>query len=307
MKSMNESFSDGVYYIQQVAEITGLSKQLIRKWEERYQLVHPKRLDNGYRIYNDEDINILLTVKALTEQGHSVRQAALFAKTENLSTKIEVRHERILTHEHETMNDYVLQLLQNGTHCNEQGMSFALQQAYHHFGLERFIKSVTIPFLKEVGHRWENKQWSEYQEGLASLVVRDFLIQIRRNFQYKDNSPLLLGACLPNEQHEVPLYILLLQTMLKGWKTIVIGASPAPGSIESIVENLKPKKVLLSATTTIPFIKDPQLLEKLDHFASIHENIDFYLGGPGTFAYTSGMQLSSIQITNDIEDVLNDK
>jgi hypothetical protein len=85
-----------------------------------------------------------------------------------------------------------------------------------------------------------------------------------------------------------PCIYYCLQTMLKGWKTIVIGASPAPGSIESIVENLKPKnkKVLLSATTTIPFIKDPQLLEKLDHFASIHENIDFYLGGPGTFAYT---------------------
>ena len=33
------------YNITQVSEITGLSKQVIRKWEERYQIVEPMRLD----------------------------------------------------------------------------------------------------------------------------------------------------------------------------------------------------------------------------------------------------------------------
>lgn len=50
---------------------------------------------------------------------------------------------KIIRRTNEIMNDYVLQLLQNGSHCNEKGISFALQQAYHHFGLERFIQSVT--------------------------------------------------------------------------------------------------------------------------------------------------------------------
>ena len=77
---MDQSSLKGAYYIQQVADITGISKQVIRKWEERYQLIQPTRLDNGYRIYSDKDINTLLTVKALAEQGHSIKQAALLAK-----------------------------------------------------------------------------------------------------------------------------------------------------------------------------------------------------------------------------------
>ena len=194
--------------------------------------------------------------------------------------------------------------------CNEQGMNLTLQQAYHHFGLDTFLTSVVIPFLKEVGHRWEKGQWSEYQESLASLVVRDFLIQIRRNFQYREDAPLILGACLPYEQHEVPVHIILLQVMLRGWKTILIGASPAPGSIESFVQKLKPKKVLLSATTTIPFNQNPHLLENLDQFAAHYKDTEFYLGGAGSIEYTRDMKFNALHVTNSIEDlfeVFNEK
>lgn len=67
-----------LYFIKQVSEITGLSKLVIRKWEERYQIVIPKRLDNGYRVYTEADVTKILSVKDLTDQGYSVKQAAFF-------------------------------------------------------------------------------------------------------------------------------------------------------------------------------------------------------------------------------------
>ncbi|WP_243387179.1 MerR family DNA-binding transcriptional regulator [Bacillus kexueae] len=47
---MSKKIDERTYHIQQVLNLTGLSKQVIRKWEERYQIVQPQRLDNGYRI-----------------------------------------------------------------------------------------------------------------------------------------------------------------------------------------------------------------------------------------------------------------
>lgn len=302
---MNKALQQGVYNIQQVADITGLSKQAIRKWEERYKVVQPKRLENGYRIYSDKDINTLLTVKSLAEQGHSIKQAALMATIDNDPLVEELSEEYSQQLEHDVMNDYVLQLLQNAKHCNEQGMGLQLQQAYHHFGLEKFLTAVVVPFLKEIGQQWSKKTINEFQEGLASIVVRDFLIGIRRNFHFQEQAPIVVGACLPNEQHEVPVHIILLQAMMKGWKTILIGASPAPGSIEAMVEKLKPKKVLLSATTTLPFIDDPELLGRLDHFAGENKNIEFYLGGAGSIEFMKGKLLSNIHVTNEIEEVLH--
>jgi MerR family transcriptional regulator, light-induced transcriptional regulator len=294
---------NGIYSIQQVADITGLSKQLIRKWEERYDIVHPRRLDNGYRTYTEKDINKLLTVKTLSNQGHSIKHAALILKEQNLDEEIFKTSDFTSNSPHEGWNDYVLELLQYGANCQEQGLNLSLQQAYHQLGLEECIKNVIIPFLKEVGNRWEKGEWSEFQETLSSHAVRDFLVQVRRNFPIRDTAPFIIGACLPHERHEVPLHILLLQVMLKGYKTLMIGASPAPGTIESLVTKLRPKMVLLSATTTIPFKEDPNILERLDQFAECNSDIDFYLGGAGSIEYATGKNLKAIHITNSMENL----
>ena len=92
--------------------------------------------------------------------------------------------------------------------------------------------------------------------------------------------------------------------MMKGWKTILVGASPAPGAIESLVVKLNPAKVLLSASTTLPFENGVDLLDRLDQFAVDNKQIDFYLGGTGGLIYAKDKTLRAIQVTNSIEEVL---
>lgn len=194
--------------------------------------------------------------------------------------------------------------MREGTECNDLGMNIILQNAYYQNGLADFLQNVVSPFLEEVGDRWERSEWGEYQESLASLVVRDYLVQLRRSFPIKSQAPTLLGACLPYEQHDIPVLINLLQTMLKGWNTILLGASPAPGAIESTIEKLKPAKVMLSIITSFPFEKDPLVLSKLDQFPS-HSQSKFYLGGSGVAQIPSEIKLQFIQITHSLEDILD--
>ncbi|HLO13157.1 MAG TPA: MerR family transcriptional regulator [Pseudoneobacillus sp.] len=299
---MSQSPVNGFYSIQQVADITGISKQLVRKWEERYEIVQPKRLDNGYRVYTEKDINTILRVKTLSEEGYSIKQAANIIATNTPSEVPPILKPIVLK---EGMNEFVIDLLHNGTHWNEEGINYVLQQAYHQLGLESAINTVIIPFLKEVGNRWEKGEWDESQESFASILVRDFLVRIRRNFQMRDDAPLVLGACLPFERHEIPVLLLLLKFMLRGYRTIMVGSSPAPGAMESIIKSLKPAKVLLSAITTKPFEEHPTLLEDLEQFAATQPTIDFYLGGSGSLVYTEGKQLKSIRVTNEVVEILD--
>ncbi|MGG0855877.1 MerR family transcriptional regulator [Metabacillus fastidiosus] len=298
MKQINDEMT---YNITQVANITGLSKQVIRKWEERYEVISPKRLDNGYRVYSEKEVNTLLYMKSLIEKGQTVKQAATYT---NKQLEIEPLEQAKNTNLYNTPDKYLYSLLSDSTLCNEDNVNRILQQAYHSYGLETFLNSIIIPFLKEVGQRWSDGRWGEYQEALASLAIRDFLVQLRRNFQFNDNAPLLLGACLPHERHEIPLHIILLQCMLQGWKTVILGPSPAPNAIESTVEQLKPKKVILSAVTLIPFEENTQLLQELDEFAGKHTNTKFYIGGPGAIQYAEKVELEFIQVTNNIHDIL---
>lgn len=298
---MIQSEEKKTYTIQQVSDMTGLSKQVIRKWEERYKVIQPMRLENGYRIYNQGDVTTLLQVKKLSEQGHTIKQAALLVK--DLPEKPEIITDEN-TSRMEQWNEYVLQLLEKGRHCDEIELNLILKEAYHHVGLDRFLNQIVVPFLKEVGNKWEKKEWDTYQESVSSLVVRDFLVQIRRNYQYRENAPFVLGACLPHEHHEVPLHLVMMRFMMKGWKTQLVGASPAPGAIESLVNKLKPQVVVLSATTTIPFESEPDLLKRLDQFAESHQDIKFYLGGQGVDTYQTDYQPKSLVLTSSIDDIL---
>ncbi|RST75423.1 MerR family transcriptional regulator [Siminovitchia acidinfaciens] len=292
----------GLYYIKQVADMTGLSRQVIRKWEERYGLIEPKRLENGYRVYSQTDINKLLKAKKLTEQGQPIKQASEIVKAlfeQNGQLVNEIPDKKM----YEPLNEFVLDLLEKGARCSEIGLQFTLQQAYGKLGLEQFISSIAIPFLKEVGDKWERGEWDEYQEAVSSLIFRDYLVQIRRNYWQNPESPFALGACLPNEQHEIPLHLLLLQAMIKGWKTQLIGASPAPQSIQSLVDRIMPDIVLLSATTTAPFDHDPSLFSTMENFAASKPSIEFYIGGEGASRYLENKKTTSIHLVRSLDEV----
>ncbi|UJL46163.1 MerR family transcriptional regulator [Virgibacillus sp. NKC19-16] len=292
--------NNGKYYVKEIASITGLSKQLIRKWENRYGVIKPVRLKNGYRLYGDDDLNMLFKIKHYRSQGYSTKSAVQFAQNDQKQEAEIVRKQML-----KDVDDFVLRLLEYGDSCNEIHLNHILQQAYHYYGLDAFLEKVVTPFLKIVGDRWEIGEWDAYQESVVSLVVRDFLIQIRRNFQYADHAPMALGACLPGEQHEIPVHIILLKLMMRGWKTTLVGTSPAKNSIQALIHHLQPEIVLLSATTTTPFDEHPYLLEELDQFAGQQNEIYFYLGGKGSIAHAATSELYNIQITNTLDDMKN--
>jgi len=74
---MNAKASKGNGYgIGAVAKLTGLTDHTIRVWERRYGAVVAKRAVNGRRIYEPADVDKLIILKRLTDQGMSIGQIA---------------------------------------------------------------------------------------------------------------------------------------------------------------------------------------------------------------------------------------
>ena len=69
------------YRIKTVASMTGLSTHAIRKWEERYHLVHPQRGPNGYRTFTEDDVQFLLYLKSQLTNGETIGQLAESGET----------------------------------------------------------------------------------------------------------------------------------------------------------------------------------------------------------------------------------
>jgi DNA-binding transcriptional MerR regulator/methylmalonyl-CoA mutase cobalamin-binding subunit len=65
-----------MYTIKEASARTGIGAPLIRAWERRYGVVKPTRTPSGYRLYDDATIDVLLTMRALTESGWTASEAA---------------------------------------------------------------------------------------------------------------------------------------------------------------------------------------------------------------------------------------
>lgn len=284
------------FSIQQVSEMTGLSKQVIRKWEDRYGIIHPKRLDNGYRVYSQFEVDLLKKTSQFSEQGYSIKQAATLANDylhQNESNPISISSNEF--------DHYINVLEAYGETGNDVMLMQTLQHIYLSHGITDCLQYVVVPFLQRIGDLWCEKKWAEYQEAICSSTIRDFLANLRRTIVLPKEAPLIVGSCLPFERHENPMHILLLQCMLKGYRTIMLGAAPAPSAIESTVLMTKPKYVLLTGSTNAILLDEGASLIKLDQFAGKHLDTKFYIGGAVATDIASKLGLQHIQVANSLD------
>jgi len=61
--------------IKDVAEQTGLAAGTIRMWEQRYGFPDPARTSSGYRMYSEDDVDLLRRVISFRDRGLSVPAA----------------------------------------------------------------------------------------------------------------------------------------------------------------------------------------------------------------------------------------
>lgn len=278
------------YTIQQVAQKTGLSKQVIRKWETRYNVIQPARLANGYRTYTEAELTILQRTQQFVKDGYTIAEAAERAKQTMLSAS-----QPFSTL---TAHDFLQALESVGARADEQQLMQLLHKAHHTLGLLTMIDTVIVPFLLRVGQLWCDRTWTEYQEAISSQTIRDFLANARRQIFVAEDAPLIIGSCLPEERHEIPMQLLLLRCALTGYKTLMLGPAPAPRAIEQAVQQKLPIAILLSVSTST----SEAILAPLERFARTTD-VPFFLGGHGTDHLP--ISLTHIHVNNHLHSILN--
>ena len=287
------------FSIQQVSEMTGLSKQVIRKWEDRYAIITPQRLENGYRVYSQFEVDLLRKTVEFIEQGYAIKQAATLAHESFMQSQEAVQK----ISQANPFAHYIAQLVEYGAAGDDVMLIQTLQQVHLTHGIDRCLNEVVVPFLRRVGDLWCEKKWGEYQEAISSSTVRDFLASLRRTIILPANAPLIVGSCLPFERHENPMHILLLRCMLKGYRTIMLGAAPAPTAIESTVLMTQPKYVFLTGSTDAIMQDDGEAIRVIDTFAAQYPHIEFYIGGAAIEKNAAQLKLKHLHEVHSLDNI----
>ena len=202
----------------EVQEKTALSRKAIEYYEEK-GLVHPKKLENGYRDYSDGDVEVLKKISLLRNLGLSISEIALY-----LDSKEEVLASILRRKEHELdickKRKNVLKLIVKGESLDLINDELAIIEAQEtiydtlirifpgYFG--QLIFSSYKIFLNESLNKDEEAAFNEYIKFLDSLPnfdlskeEKDYIETISSSFDMKTLDDVNKGKLIAIENSKI--------------------------------------------------------------------------------------------------------
>jgi MerR family transcriptional regulator, light-induced transcriptional regulator len=254
----------GLLRIGEVSRRSGVSPELLRAWERRYGLLHPTRSTGGLRLYSPEDLERVRAMQHHLSTGLAAAEAAALAAASSLESAdppvppVPARRE-------------LEAALSAFDEARAQGVIDSTLAATT---LDTALSDFFMPYLRELGERWQRGEASVAQEHFASSVLRGRLLGLARGWD-RGLGPRILLACAPGEQHDLGLIAFGLALRARGWRIGYLGADTPLESVASAASAFEPAFIVISSVTPELFSANRRELRALGHDYSLA------LGGAG--------------------------
>jgi methylmalonyl-CoA mutase cobalamin-binding subunit len=217
--------------IRVVAQRTGLTAATIRAWERRYAAVRPTRSEGGQRLYSDQDIERLDTLRGLTEAGRQISSVAGLPPADAAALLLEDRMAAAPAVGAggaigpATRVDEAFRMTLG---FDSEGLERLLWRSALSLGGRAFLDDVLAPLLRRIGSGGADGEVSPSQEHLASSVIDQVLERLSSASRTGDG-PSLVVSTLPGERHGLGARLVSAAAVLEGWRVRYLGTDlPVP-------------------------------------------------------------------------------
>ena len=286
------------YRIKTVASMTGLSTHLIRKWEERYHLVHPQRGPNGYRAYREEDIQFLLYLKSQLTNGETIGQLA-----ENGEPQLRQSMKDISYNFSSLPNQFqpeARHLIHDAQNQDYDAIQKTIAKWILQLGLEEAMEVILFPLLRLIGELWHGGAISISVENSVSRIVRLQLIKALGKDSSRDKEQALV-ACVPGDYHEIAPLTVTLLLQKHGWQATYLGPNVSFEVLQIRLRRRHPVLMILSSTTEPDFQTGQSWIETMAHTFQPHCRV--IAGGAGFRAFSDLLAKNGITYMKQVKEV----
>jgi MerR family transcriptional regulator, light-induced transcriptional regulator len=236
----------------------GVSPELLRAWEQRYGLLQPLRSRGGFRLYSQADEERVRSMRRHLDAGVSAAEAARLALAETTPDQAEGP-------ESADLERLSLELRGTLDRLDDPNAQACFDRLLATFTLETVLRDVLLPYLHELGERWDQGEATVAQEHFASNVLRGRLLGLARDWG-RGSGPRAMLACAPGELHDLPLIIFGLVLARRGWVITYLGPDTPIATIEEHLADVEPRLVVIAAATTRRLrAAQPRLIELARH------------------------------------------
>ncbi|MEM6299093.1 MAG: MerR family transcriptional regulator [Bacteroidota bacterium] len=236
------------YSIKDLENLTGIKAHTIRMWEQRYEIVSPKRTDTNIRYYDPEDLKRMLNIALLNQNGYKISKIAKMDTAE--------LHDKVREAIHKASGDYQSQikaLTVAMIELDEEQFEKVMATNILQIGFENTMINIIYPFLMRVGTLWTTDAINPSQEHFITNLIRQKIIvaidgQINRT---EEDSPKYMLYLPSGELHEISLLFSYYVLKSRGNRVIYLGQSLPLDDLEEAYKIHSPD-FILTLITSVP-------------------------------------------------------
>jgi MerR family transcriptional regulator, light-induced transcriptional regulator len=241
---MDTPESSPLLRIGELSRRLGVSDHVLRAWEGRYGLLQPVRSAGGFRLYSEADARRVRRMQAHLADGLSAAEAARAVLAQDgRADGRSAGTDRVPTTESEPSG--ALRQALDG--FDEPAAQAVLDRLLSDLSLTAVLRDVVLPYLTELGERWERGTASVAQEHFATNVIRGRLAGLARGWG-NGHGPRAVLACPPGELHDLALMVFGIVLHRSGWRIDYLGMDTPLAELTRTVDARHPALVVIAAT-----------------------------------------------------------
>ena len=242
-----------VLRIGELSRRAGVSGHVLRAWERRYGLLQPVRSEGGFRLYTEADERRIRRMRKHLARGLSAAEAAQATLQDDASGR--ESPPGLLP---AAASEVAGMLRQAFDAFDEPAVQAVLDRLLSDLSVTVVMREIVLPYLAELGDRWERGDASIAQEHFASNLIRGRLAGLARGWG-DGSGPRASLACPPGEQHDLALMIFGVALNRHGWRIDYLGVDTPIEELTRTAAARLPDLVVLAATQ--PGILEPLAAE----------------------------------------------
>ncbi|KIM00570.1 Transcriptional regulator MerR family associated with photolyase [Paramagnetospirillum magnetotacticum MS-1] len=253
---------------------TGLSKEVIRKWETRYGFPRPLRDENGDRLYPNDQVFQLRLIRSLISSGMRPHQVVGRPQAELASMVQEAQPADICIDSPDVLT--VFDALQ--TH-DQYRLRQILRRMLNRQGLADFVNTTMANLNKRVGDLWLQGSIQVFEEHLYTGVATSVLTEAIIDLDTQTSSQTALLTTAPGEIHSLGLMMANAVLALEGVHCLWLGPQIPVDEIAMAATRCSADIVALSFSAAFPGRDANAFLRRLA--AAMDGSCEIWAGGTG--------------------------
>lgn len=260
------------YSIKDLEHLSGIKAHTLRIWEQRYNLIDPKRTDTNIRYYDQDDLKLVLNVSLLKDNGFKISKIAQMSMEEMFEEVMRVSEKTT------SFADQIYALTLSMIDLDEQRFEKIISTNTLKIGFERTMMNVINPFLSKIGIMWLTDSINPAQEHfITNLIRQKLMVAIDGQYPSISEDAKKYMLFLPDgELHELNLLFASYLIKARQNKVIYLGQTMPMNDLLMAHEVYKPD-YLLTVLTSRP--ADMSALEYLNKLSEKFPETEILVSG----------------------------